>query len=302
VNYRNQNVRQEKSAFAPTIAVVLNAFKRGATLEQQFDAVRMQSAPPSEVLIWQNERHFEIPPRLVQKTTIGQSNRNLGVWARLAFALNARAEFICVLDDDTIPGARWFENCLTTMSTHEGLLGARGLRFKSRRTYMNAEDVGWGHPNDEVEKVDIVGHAWFFRREWLSTFWLEQPPPDFDSRVGEDMHFSYTLSKYLGLNTYVPPHPVGCLDLWGSLPEFGNLYGSSEVGISSELDSQKRFDQAYRFYVGRGLNLTLPRSRKNDLHAAFLSMIFNVRLRSLIRNFPKLRNAIRRLRRTSKVR
>ena len=42
------------------------------------------------------------------------SNYNYGVWARFAYALNARTDYVCVLDDDTIPGNRWLGNCLNT--------------------------------------------------------------------------------------------------------------------------------------------------------------------------------------------
>ena len=121
-------------------------------------------------------------------------------------ALNSRNEFICVFDDDTIPGKNWIKNCLQTLEKQNGLLGARGVRFASKK-YIVGEEFGWSNPSNEIEQVDIVGHSWFFKREWLSYFWREIPNFNELSFVGEDIHFSYVLQKYLGLNTYVPPHP-----------------------------------------------------------------------------------------------
>ncbi|GAB4340695.1 MAG: hypothetical protein Fur0042_01580 [Cyanophyceae cyanobacterium] len=50
--------------------------------------------------------------------------------------------------------------------------------------------------------------------------------------MGEDMHFSYTLQKYLGIRTYVPPHPVNVPDLWGSLK--GYEFGIDDVALSMD--------------------------------------------------------------------
>ena len=95
--------------------------------------------------------------------------------------------------------------------------------------------IGRDNPNSKTEKVDIVGHCWFFKREWLSTFWRELPPNDFSNIAGEDIHFSYTIQKYLGLETFVPPHPPNDFDLWGSNPKLANLLGNDNKGISSKV-------------------------------------------------------------------
>lgn len=196
------------------ITVILNGYKRPQFLNEQLEAVRNQTIKPSEIMLWQNNSEgFSV--EVTNELTTAVSNKNLGVWARFAFALNAKTEYICVLDDDTIPGSKWLENCLETMKTHEGLLGTIGLIYRSPLTYQGNYRVGWDNPNEETTRVDIVGHAWFFKREWLSTFWRELPPPDLIT-VGEDMHFSYTLQKYLGINTYVPPHPIEDKEMWGS--------------------------------------------------------------------------------------
>lgn len=197
------------------ITVILNGWKRPHFLKEQLEAINNQTVKAKEIMMWQNCADG-FTPELTQGLTIATSNKNLGVWARFAYALNAKTEYICVLDDDTIPGTKWFENCLNTMKTHEGLLGTVGIRYNSTAGYYPNTRYGWAGPNNETIQVDIVGHAWFFKREWLTAYWRELPPIEFDI-VGEDMHFSYTIQKYLELNTYVPPHPPSDMEMWGSL-------------------------------------------------------------------------------------
>jgi GT2 family glycosyltransferase len=197
------------------ITVILNGYKRPQFLKEQIHAIKNQTVPVKEIMVWLNNTEgFDVD--LLNSVTTVSSNKNFGVWARFAFALNAKTEYICIFDDDTIPGNMWFENCLNTIKTHEGLLGTIGLIYETPNSYMPYTRYGWDNPNNTTQKVDIVGHCWFFKREWLSTFWRELPPSDL-TMVGEDMHFSYMIQKYLQLGTYVPPHPMDNREMWGSL-------------------------------------------------------------------------------------
>ena len=198
------------------ITVILNGYKRPQFLHEQINSIQNQTVKPREIMLCQNNTEG-FDPNITNNITTATSNKNLGVWARFAYALNAKTEYICIFDDDTIPGSKWFENCLETMKTHEGLLGTIGLIYHSPNGYRPNTRYGWGDiNNEEAMRVDIVGHAWFFKREWLSAFWRELPPIGIEV-VGEDMHFSYMVQKYLGLNTYVPPHPKDDKEMWGSV-------------------------------------------------------------------------------------
>tara|TARA_B110000879_G_scaffold209912_1_gene298780 strand:+ start:989 stop:1879 length:891 start_codon:yes stop_codon:yes gene_type:complete len=239
----------------PTIAVVLNVFKRTDFLELQLDAVENQTIKPSEIFVWQNAGGV-IDDGLKSRFTLAQCSENLGVWARFAYALNIDADFICIFDDDTIPGHKWLENCINTVENHDGLLGTRGLRYLSPKRYHPFQSYGWGDANEETVQVDIVGHAWFFRREYLAHFWSELPPKNFCKIAGEDIHFSYMLQK-AGLNTYVPPHPKDDKSFWGSLPEYGNKLGTDSVAISSSQAALSRFDIALQYYTNKGFTLCL---------------------------------------------
>lgn len=204
-----------------TVSVILSGYRRPHTFIEQYNSIVNQTVAPQEVLYWQNpydRQHFDQDTINKCKSVI--SNHNFGVWARFTYALNCKSDYICVIDDDTIPGNRWLENCINSFEEKPGLYGTIGLIYNSNETYLGAQRVGWdGINNRETKEVDIVGHSWFFSREMLSIFWREMPDPN-DIYVGEDMHFSFMLQKYSELKTYVPPHPEDDRSLWGSTKGF----------------------------------------------------------------------------------
>ena len=108
----------------------------------------------------------------------------------------ADTEYIALYDDDTIPGCKWHENCLSTMKTHEGILGSAGVILNGTR-YVQHDRCGWPTQNIETTEVDLVGHAWFFRREWLRYLWQEKPVT-WDN--GEDILHGSILGNELGID------------------------------------------------------------------------------------------------------
>jgi hypothetical protein len=234
-----------------SVTAILNGFKRPQSLQEQVDAIRAQTIPVDDIMLWQN--HDEgFDKNLTSQLTTAVCNRNLGVWARFAFALNAKTEYIAMFDDDTIPGTMWIENCLNTMKSHEGLLGSIGLVLDSPNGYRPHTRHGWAEPNEKVVECDIVGHAWFFKREWLATYWRELPPIDV-TLVGEDMHFSYMIQKYLGLKTFVPPHPKHVPEMWGSIK--GWQLGVGPQAISANEHSIVLMNNYFNIIRSKGFKL-----------------------------------------------
>jgi len=242
------------------ITVILNFYKRPHVLLEQIAAIRGQSVLPTQIIIWRNfAEGYDIPEEVRNDSSIiiMDSNKNMGVWARFAAGLLANTEFVCVFDDDTIPGCRWFENCLNTMKKVNGLLGTIGIRFhKDSEKYDSfAPRVGWDGPIYEVEEVDMVCHSWFFRREWLPELFKIVPDYKMMFRAGEDMGLSYAFQQ-IGVKTYVPPHPPYDFDLYGSLPDLAKKYGTEEVAISM---GQTNFDEMFLFYKKKGFSFLRDR-------------------------------------------
>lgn len=243
------------------ITAVLTLYRRPHTLREQLAAIKGQSVPPTRVLLWHNRVDgIVVPPDVCADplVTVMDGGANFGVWARFAAALLANTEFVAVFDDDTIPGPRWFDNCLRTMGAVNGLLGTIGVVQRSDGLDTQYR-VGWDGPNELVTRVDFVGHAWFARRAWLGLLWAHTTPnyaPDAFLRAGEDMGFSHALQQ-AGIQTYVPPHPVGQPDLWGSDPRKAWKYGTEPVAISATAGGFSLFRRAFAHYAAAGFRQLL---------------------------------------------
>lgn len=267
----------------PRITVVLNVYKRSNNFGNQIQAIMAQTLQPCEVLVWENGTEH-VPNEFREGLLITRSAKNFGVWARFAHALNASGDYICVFDDDTIPGERWLENCYHTILETPGLLGTRGVIFDNPNAYSMHHDVGVYGPNEITQQVDIVGHSWFFKKSWLATFWGSFDVRFQEDIAGEDIHFSYVLQQHLGLPTLVPPHPATDLSLWGSNPELARILGAGRESISQSSDSLKRFENALQHYRKLGFKTI---SESNKLNSRYPSLIYYI-----IRKFPKLSHQI----------
>ena len=233
---------------SPGISVILTAWNRPQYLEGQVQAVLSQSVAPCEIVLWYNRpsKKLGVFDRK-QKLNFKNSDRvkkivcdyNFGIIPRFSIAPCLEGEYVCIFDDDTIPGKNWFENCLEYVDKERCMLGTIGLRFLSVRdgcVETEKPRMGWEAHNKGLEFVDLVGHSWFFRKDWAKHFWYEEP---LLKTFGEDIHFCAML-KRCGIRAACPPHLESDKSLWGSLhPE----RGIDKVAISS---SKKRSDEYYQ--------------------------------------------------------
>ncbi len=235
----------------PTVSAILNLYKRPHVFKQQYESLINQTVPPDEILVWRNEGSdlSEFDSEILKKCKFANSTENWGVWARYAYALNAKGDYLTLLDDDTLPGKRWIENCLKLQEEEQCILGAIGVRFHDLE-YQNYERFGWAEPCEEKVLVDIVGHASFAPRSCYGAFWCEAPVPN-HSLSGEDVHLSYAAQKYLGMKTYAAPHPVDNMEIWGSMPKEAWKYGTEPHAISINYHSS-HFGQNLKHYAAKG--------------------------------------------------
>lgn len=199
------------------ISVILNVYKRPDTLERQIDAIKNQSIPikSENIHVWYNKSDVKQHLPIDEKIKTYNCNWNTKFFGRFTIPLILKTPFIAMFDDDTIPQKDWLKNCMETIEKPEtnGILGGSGviIQYKGYRIHQK---IGWnGIHSDKTERVDLVGHAWFFRQEWAKYLWYEKPVT-WDN--GEDIMFSYLAQKYGGINTFVPPHPESNENLWSS--------------------------------------------------------------------------------------
>lgn len=241
-----------------SISVILSGFKRPYSTDQQFKAIINQTYKPSEIIFWHNDsdKKIEFPPSVTSRCKYIRSTENYGVWGRFAVALMSKSEYVCVIDDDTIPGLRWLENCMQTIKEHDGILTTRGViaNQDKLRGYPGAgsyEAFGWCNPNEKTVRVDIGCHCWFFNRNILRAFWAEAPN-NLPMNYGEDMHLSYAAQKHFSLSTYVPPHPKNDLSFWGSQPDTGKQYGEDSVAISWNNTANQGMNDYWNYILNQG--------------------------------------------------
>lgn len=236
------------------ITCILNVFKRVEYFEDQLNAILNQSIPPKKIIIWNNNSEVNMSSYATDNIIVLNSSQNLGVWARFFsqyFLLSG--EYVCIFDDDTIPGCNWFKNCVETINKYNALLGTIGVIFEKGDDYNCKLRIGWDGPSDHSKIVDIVGHSWFFRKEWITTFIKEVPNIDEKFLTcGEDIHLSYVLQKYLNIPVVVPPHPLNDKSLWGADYNKSWTYGTDENAISCQNGYKLKFSIALKSYINKG--------------------------------------------------
>jgi hypothetical protein len=239
----------------PKISVILTAWARPQYLEEQVERVLNQTVAPHEIVLWYNQPQKKLGLFERKQLTSFKNDKyvkkiicdhNFGIIPRFAFAPCTEGEYVCIFDDDTMPGPRWFENCLDYVDPEKTICGTIGLRYLSR-TELKTEKprMGWEAMNRTLEYVDTVGHSWFFRREWARYFWDEEP---LLRSFGEDIHFCAMLQRH-GIRAACPPHPEENRDLWGSTrPDLG----VDKVAISVSSDRSADFWNVVRYELEKG--------------------------------------------------
>lgn len=248
-------MKAEMSPSGPKVSVILTAWCRPQHLEEQVERVLNQSILPHEIVLWYNS-----PPKrlgfLERRQMVSFKNdryvkkivcdHNFGIIPRFAIASSMEGDYVCIFDDDTMPGPHWFENCLQYTDSEQVICGTIGLRYLSK-TEMKTEKprMGWEAMNPRLEYVDTVGHSWFFRREWARYFWDQEP---FLRTFGEDIHFCAMLQRH-GIRVACPPHPENDRSLWGSVkPDLG----VDKVAISCSSNRSADFWNVVKYEIEQG--------------------------------------------------
>lgn len=215
-----------------TYSVIIGVYRGIKNLPAILSSLKSQTVLPQAVFIWSNT-----PINAMQDAIVVQSYNNIGCFARFSLAGMCQSEAVMVLDDDTVPGHRWAENCIATMNRlqRKAILGCRGI-ILTKAAYTPFKEAGIAAHNDHTQECDLVGHSWFFMREHAH-FMFDKLPHRWDT--GEDMHFS-AYAKMAGIRTYCPAHPAGNKAFWGSTQRgLGNEPGR----ISTSQGLQPHFDK-----------------------------------------------------------
>jgi len=245
----------------PLVTFVLSGFKRPHVMREQYDAIQAQTVKDFKVMYWVNAPGDSIDTfadckDILEKNDTVVANNDYGSWGRFVCALNTRTQFIHVVDDDTIPGPRWLENCIETYNeVGGGVLSTRGVIMTDKDMDYPAphsyKPVGWCAANEETTRVDMGCHSWFFDKNVLRAYFAAMPT-FFPQRFGEDTHIAWAAKHHMNLNSYVPKHPKNDTSLWGSDFNKAVKYGEEACAISMDPHANAGMRQYWQFVKSQG--------------------------------------------------
>ena len=189
------------------ITVILTVWKRDH-IEEQIIALLDQSKPPFEIWVQQTQNHIDVTDVLWKyRDNIRYSyyEKNKGVFGRFESVGDVKTEYVCIIDDDIIPGVRFLEIALQKSGELNAIISPNG-RIINPANYAYEKYIGdgilLGHSFCKRDTlVDYGNNAWFFKTEWID-FFLQYPP--LYRNNGEDIQLSASLKLNKNICTCVP--------------------------------------------------------------------------------------------------
>ena len=180
------------------VTTILTVYKRDS-LKDQLDRIKNQSIE-SDIIIWQNGSDVDIEQLAISEGAhlVHSVNHNYKYHGRFTLPLLLQTEYTVILDDDTLPNELWLEKCLSLSQEKNCIVGGNGriLTPKNPKDYQQNVDM----PQRD-HRVDFVGHAWFFKTDWIRYMWRD-PVPTYDT--AEDISFCASAFINGNIRSYVP--------------------------------------------------------------------------------------------------
>lgn len=185
-------------------AAVITMYKRQDYLAEQLFAIKNQSIPPKQIVVIQNENHMEIDKFLLEKYEVKLIRSSINsLYFRWIVGYLLDANYICVFDDDVIPGSRWIESCIYSCEKYNALIGPSGRRaapFNEDRAWKSIENLS----KDTYELCDWVCNSYFFKKDWIK-YITQYPRYENTQKTFDDIQLATSLKMCGGVNTIVPP-------------------------------------------------------------------------------------------------
>lgn len=215
------------------VTVILTCFGRTQLLRTQLDALRRGPKIPEMVvvlLVGDGPHPADVLSDgrpWVQDGPLPQNTYKVGAspWTRFQVALDVATEYVCILDDDCIPGENWLEECVTVHQRGlNAVIAAAGHRMSEDGSVYGYRGP-WHGQDEKVAVSDVSGdtdHAalvdagalgWFLRTDWMPT--VAQVGPAGHSPYGWQLHVSAALQLEEGIPTVVLPYSTADMSAWG---------------------------------------------------------------------------------------
>lgn len=244
---RNSNSFRELTLFSDNKndwVAVITVYKREKYLEEQLNAIQNQSLPPTKIVIIQNEKHFEIDKNILIKFNIELITSSINsLYTRWIISYLFNSEYVCVFDDDVIPGVKWIENCIRASRQHNALVTCTGRIINVSGNTPNCWNVLYSIIKDGVVKNGIVEdticdwgcNSYFFRTEWIKYIVSSSRYLNYQLTF-DDIQLATNLKFFGNIKTVVPKQPVNDISLHGQLKR---EYGTDDDALSNILVNPK---------------------------------------------------------------
>jgi len=214
-------------------SAIITMWKRHDYLQEQLSAIRGQSISPEEIIIILNEDYIsESKVREIggKDILIIRSDIN-SLYSRWAIAYIAKGEYVCVFDDDVIPGEYWIANAIRACSDYNALVGPSGRIYNSKGKngyFKLVEPVAAPEDEDTLACAetdvycDWVCNSYLFKREWVGHALGSIRHKD-SFKTFDDIQLAASLFLGAGIRCVTPMQPLFDARLHGSLKkEYGN--------------------------------------------------------------------------------
>lgn len=237
------------------VTVLLTVFKR-KTLGLQLRALAQQTVAPREIVVYHDGDFRKIPKKklLRQGIQVTENSFNTKFHGRFAYLLNARTEWVTVLDDDIIPGPRCIESYLNQAQELDAIVGGMGriARTNAHKEHLyQPGDVG---VRPDPVLVDFVGHMWFLRKKNLYDMFAYEPVT---YETGEDMHLCFSSKLRSGTPAYVAAQP----SLEHSCDTSMNKYADDDVAAYLTMPKTER-ENVEAYFSGEGVSFITPEQQE----------------------------------------
>jgi hypothetical protein len=227
------------------VSVILTVYKRNY-IDEQIRAILAQTVIPYKIYLWQNEEHIDVTEyREKYGVSLIRADENFKFHGRFAFANLMQTEYVAIFDDDIIPGKKWLENCLRLSRERNCIVGANGRTF-----IRDSEWTGYESLVREDSKSHLVGHCWFFRKEWLKYMWMLEP---YTYENGEDIHFCLSARLFGEIESFVAKQTT--LDEMADITK--NKYSTDEYASFLKADHKPIRDKIIHYFRRNGWNLQM---------------------------------------------
>ncbi|KAL3530555.1 hypothetical protein ACH5RR_009877 [Cinchona calisaya] len=179
----------------PKITVLLNHFKR-KTLSSQLDSLLQQTLPFHHIWVLSFGSPNEISLRRIvesynnSRISFISSSYDFKYYGRFQMALQTEADFVCILDDDMIPGKKMLQILSHVAGTEKyknSVLGSIGRilpfrqkdftfpscrKFRSKEAGLYLPDPAYGITVDKIVQVDFLSSCLLY---WSKLSSLRHP-------------------------------------------------------------------------------------------------------------------------------